>query len=132
MPIKVEITDDKLTYFSDEAKNELQKHMEKHAIEVIDETNRLEASMREDSYTPEITRVLVNKAINKYKNQFNVGKKTKFSIIIKLISTITILLTGLIFDFNAIKTSTVHLIIFIIFLTIAIISTTVMYTSKED
>ncbi|NRT75133.1 hypothetical protein [Clostridium beijerinckii] len=132
MPIKVVIQDNNLTYFSAEAKDELKNQMEKYASEIIKETGRLEETIRDDNSTPEITRELIRKAITKYKDSFNRSKKVKKFPIIKFISTISLFLAGLLFDFDSFKTDTILLAMFIIIFTVATISTTIMFVKEGD
>lgn len=133
MPVKIEIEDNNLLYFSEDAKEELKTQAEKYTFEIIKETGRLEESIRDDdNSTPEITRTLVKKAIYKYKDSLVVSQKRNNLILIKITSTISIFVAGILCDFDDFKTNTVQLIIFIIISLIAAISTTLMFVKEGD
>lgn len=132
MPLIVEIPDESLEYLSDEAKDELKNTLFNYSSEIVKEAGRLEASTRNDNERPEITRQIIKSAVTFQKDPFRrKGKSTKF-IICQIISSIFILLTGIIYDFESFSTNSVHLIIFLIVITIAIISTTSFYFIGRD
>ncbi|WP_455810150.1 hypothetical protein [Clostridium butyricum] len=132
MPIRIEVTDENLTYFSEGAREELKNHLENYSMEVIKETDRLEETIRNDSNTPEITRTIVKRAITNYKNSFTPSKKKNKQYLIKTISSLSIFFAGVACDFSSFKTNTVQLIIFLILALIATISTTIMYIREDE
>lgn len=115
MPIKIEIPESSLTYFSTEAKNELHSHLDKHAQEIIKEAGRIEESLKEDNSTPEITRQIIKQAVYSYKNTTLKRKMAKRTIVIRVIATLGMAISGYLCDLDNMKQSTVLLVLFLIF-----------------
>jgi len=89
---------------------------------VIKEANLIEEGMREDGANAEITSSIVMLAVNKSK--IIRSKKSKKGLrFAKVVSTLSLLLTGFLFDYTGYQDNTIGLILFSIALIVACVST---------
>ncbi len=130
MPIQIKIEDNKVDNFSRGAKDELKKQLEKYGENIIKESNLIEEAIREDGARTEITGSIVIQAVRKSKVP---GKKNhnKLLIFIKILSSLSLLVTGFLFDSNGYDQQTVKLIIFIIILIVACVSTVLQFVIED-
>ena len=97
MEIKYDIDDSKLASFTDEAKLKLIEHSRKHTLDVIDEAEKVEASLREYGATSEITGNIVFQSVRKIRN--HPIKKFKWVIVLlKILSELLLFIAGCLFN----------------------------------
>lgn len=128
--IQINIDENKVDNFTDQARDTLKEQMGKYADNIIKESNLLEESIREDGANAEITSNIVMQAIRKSKS----NKRKKSSnrlIIIRIVSTFSTLLTGFLFDASGYEHNFMKQFCFIIFLIIASVSTVVQFVLEE-
>lgn len=109
MALQVNIDNDKVDNFSSEAKTELVRQLEKYRDNIIKESNLIEEVVREDGASMEITSNIVIQAVRKNKVSHK-KKPNKTLLIIKIISALSLLVTGFLFDGNGYKDATTKLI----------------------
>lgn len=130
MAIRVEVDDDKLTNFSRGAQDTLKNQLERYADDIIKEANLIEEGLRENEANTEITSSFVIQAVRKSKT-IRPKRKSKYSLFIKIVAFVFVLITGALFDLEAIQTSTGRLIAFIITFVIASITTILQFIEEE-
>lgn len=128
--IRVNIGNDKLSNFSNEAQGTLKTQLEKYGDEIIKEANLIEEGLRENDASTEITSNYVLWAVRKSKT-FRPKKKRKHIIAIKLTAFISSLITGALFDIEAMQASVLRLIVFLITFSIAGGSTLIQFFEEE-
>lgn len=126
MSIKVDVNRMKVDNFSEEAKSTLEKQIEKYAEDVIKEANLIEETIREDGASREITSNIVLQAVRKNKT-YKKQKHNCFSICMKILSPLSILATGFLFDSNGYEKATGKMAMFILALVVACLSTVLQY-----
>ena len=121
MDIKYEISNERVRFFTESAKNRLQEQSRKYTLELISEAERIEGLTREKGVITEITDNIVLQAVRRTKTR---TKKNFMIIILKIISDIFLFLSGLLFiPEKFISTdNTLDLIYFIFFLVIIVIA----------
>ena len=134
MQIQFDVSDNKLTNFSQAAKNQLTEQAKLHILEIIREANTTEKLIREDGAAHEITENIVVLAIRRNKT---VHKKNVGIIILKILSEIFLFISGLLFVpeyfINSNKTLNMpYLIFFIIFLAVSLILTITMHFKSDE
>jgi hypothetical protein len=75
----------------------LKKQIEKYADDIIKEANLIEEGIREDGASTEITSNIVLQAVRKNKTYHN-KKSNKTLLITKIVSALSLLITGFLFD----------------------------------
>lgn len=130
MALQVNISDDKVDNFSNEAKAELEKQIKKYGDNIIKESNFIGEAIREDGASMEITSNIVIQAVRKNKMQ-NKKKSNKTLIIIKIISAFSLLITGFLFDENGYEGAIAKLVFFIIILIVASVSTVLQFVLED-
>ena len=130
MAMRVEVDDDKLTNFSRGAQDTLKNQLERYADDIIKEANLIEEGLRENEANTEITSSFVIQAVRKSKT-IRPKRKSKYSLFIKIAAFVSVLITGALFDLEAIQTSTGRLIAFIIAFVIASITTILQFIEEE-
>lgn len=128
--IQVNIDDSKIDNFSTGAQNTLKKQIEKYADDIIKEANLIEQDFREDGASTEITSNNVLQAVRKKKTS-HIKKPKRGLLIIRIVSTLSILVTGFLFDANGYQDSVIKLIAFIFFLIVASVSTVLQYVLED-
>lgn len=123
MALQANIDNDKVDNFSKEAKIELQKQLEKYCENIIKESNLIEEAMREDGAITEITSNIVLQAVRRNKTNHN-KKPNKFLLITKIVSALSLLISGFLFDEDG---GTIKLIFFLIVFAIACASTVLQF-----
>lgn len=130
MEVHIEIEDGQIQSMSEGAQETLKTQLLTYAINIIKEANLIEEGNREDGANQEITSNIVLQAVRKYKN--NTPKKRNKGLIgLKIASAFSLLVTGFLFDENGYQDNIVKMILFIIVLIIACI-TTILQIVKED
>lgn len=130
MAIHVNIADDKVDNLSVDAQATLKKQMEKYADDIIKEANLVEEAIREDGASTEITSNIILQAVRRNKNHSN-KKSNRWLLAFKISSTLSLLFTGFLFDTNGYQENIVQLIVFIIILVIACVTTVLQFVFEE-
>lgn len=130
MAIQVEVDEKRIDNFSGEAQITLKKQVEKYASDIIKEANLIEEHSREEGASTEITSNTVLLAVRKKK--MNHTQKSHFGLIItKIISSLSLLVTGFLFDPSGYQDNVGQLIAFVILLVIASVSTVLQFVLEE-
>lgn len=91
MSLQVNINDDKINNFSNDAILEFEKQLEKYGDNIIKEANLIEEADRVDGASTEITSNIVLQAVRKNKIS-NTKKINKTLIVVKIISVFSFLI----------------------------------------
>lgn len=130
MAVQVNIDDNKIDNFSVGAQTTLKKQIEKYADDIIKEANLIEEALREDGASTEITSNNVLQAVRK--NKTNHNKKPNRSLLItKILSSLSLLVTGFLFDSTGYQDNVIKLIAFIICLIVASVSTVLQFVLED-
>lgn len=130
MAIHVDIEDNKLSNFSNDAKDTLKLQIEKYANDIIKESNLIEEGLREDEASTEITSSFVIQAVRKNRiSRPHNAHKHLFKA--KVVSFISVFISGALLDFQELQSSMGKLIAFIIFFVIASVSTVLQFSWEE-
>lgn len=130
MAVQVNIDDNKIDNFSVGAQNTLKKQLEKYADDIIKEANLIEEDLREDGASTEITSNIVLQAVRKKKTNL-IRKPHKELLVAKIVSSISALLTGILFDSDGYQGNAAKLIFFVIILIIACVSTVLQFVWED-
>lgn len=130
MAVQINIVDDKVDNFSDEAQTTLKKQIEKYADDIIKEANLIEEGIREDGASTEITSNIVLQAVRKNKTYHN-KKSNKTLLITKIVSALSLLITGFLFDSSGYQNNKMGLIAFVICLIVASVSTILQFVFED-
>jgi hypothetical protein len=128
--VQINIVDDKVDNFSDEAQTTLKKQIEKYADDIIKEANLIEEGIREDGASTEITSNIVLQAVRKNKTYHN-KKSNKTLLITKIVSALSLLITGFLFDSSGYQNNKMGLIAFVICLIVASVSTVLQFVFED-
>lgn len=97
MEIKYDIDDSKLQNFTDEAKSKLIEQSRKHTLDIINEAEKVEESLREYGATSEITGNIIFQAVRTLRN--HPAKKLKWvTILLKILSELLLFIAGCLFN----------------------------------
>ena len=125
-----EFDDKNLAGLTESAKNALREHLNDYALAVVKEASLIEEGARAENAKREITATHVLHAATSKK--YAPSKKTRISTrVLKLASSISCLLVGLFFDSQGFQGQFGKMLVFILFLIIAIVTVTIT-TIKED
>lgn len=133
MSIEFEIElDDDLSSLTEGAKNKLSEETKSFATELLREAIRIEEVERQEGANCEITSSIVMQAVRvkKYKRHSEKGIPMWLKIV-KILSSISLMITGFLFDQNGYQNNMLKLISFIIIFAIACISTAVVYIKEK-
>ncbi len=130
MPLQANIDDGKIDNFSNEAKITLVKQMEKYGEDIINESNLIEQAIREAGASEEITSNIVLQAVRKNRTKRN-QKSSKFLLITKIISSLSLLVVGFLFDSSGYQDKAIKFILFVIILIIACVSTVLQFVLED-
>ena len=120
MRVEFDISDDKVQWFSKEAKSELKKQSEKIIDEIVNEASRIEASRRLPDSTSEVTQSNVKEAAT-FRKLLYEKPPSFWNKIIQAVAFISTLVAGCLLDLSAF-TNLSHVIWFIVILFIAIVA----------
>lgn len=129
MVLQVEITDEQMENMSEKAKEELVFQLSTYAESIIKEANLIEEGNREDGATREITSSIVMQAVRKYKSNAP-RKKGNGLVVLKVVSAFSLLITGFLFDANGYQDNIAKLMLFIIALIVACVSTVLQFVKE--
>ena len=114
---------------SEKAKEELVSQLSTYAERIIKEANLIEEGNREDGANREITSSIVKQAVRKYKSNVPT-KKENGLVVLKVFSAFSLLITGFLFDANGYQDNIIKLILFIIALIVASVSTVLQFVRE--
>lgn len=129
MAVQINIVDDKVDNFSDEAQTTLKKQIEKYADDIIKEANLIEEGIREDGASTETSNIVLQ-AVRKNKTYHN-KKSNKTLLITKIVSALSLLITGFLFDSSGYQNNKMGLIAFVICLIVASVSTVLQFVFED-
>ena len=129
--IQITITEDKIDNFSNDAQSTLKKQVDKYADDIIKEANLIEEGIRENGASTEITSNIVLQAVRKNKTFHNNKRAGKMLLITKIVSAFSLLLTGFLFDFSGYENNKIGLMLFILFLIVACVSTVLQFVLED-
>jgi len=127
--LQVQITDEQMENMSEKAKEELVSQLSTYAERIIKEANLIEEGNREDGANREITSSMVKQAVRKYKSNVPT-KKENGLVVLKVFSAFSLLITGFLFDANGYQDNIIKLILFIIALIVASVSTVLQFVRE--
>ncbi len=127
--LQVQITDEQMENMSEKAKEELVSQLSTYAESIIKEANLIEEGNREDGANREITSSIVKQAVRKYKSNVPT-KKENGLVVLKVFSAFSLLITGFLFDANGYQDNIIKLILFIIALIVASVSTVLQFVRE--
>ena len=130
MAVQVNIDDSKIDNFSVGAQTTLKKQIEKYADDIIKEANLIEEALREDGASTEITRNNLLQAVRKNKTAHS-RKPNRTLLITKIVSSLSLLVTGFLFDSAGYQNNVIKLIAFIVCLIIASVSTVLQFVLED-
>jgi hypothetical protein len=130
MPLDIKIQDDQISDLSDDARRILKKQVDSYVAYLLKETRLIEETLRVDGAGKEITGNYILQAVRRSRSNFKKRKPWHVKIC-RVLSPISVLFAGILFDRNGFTESLLQLMFFIIFLVIAVI-TTIFQHSKED
>lgn len=96
----------------------------------IKEANLIEEGIREDGASTEITSNIVLQAVRKNKTYHN-KKSNKTLLITKIVSALSLLITGFLFDSSGYQNNKMGLIAFVICLIVASVSTVLQFVFED-
>lgn len=128
--VQVNIDGNKINNLSASAQVTLKKQIERYADDIIKEANLIEEAIREDGASTEITSNIIMQAVRKNKSNHN-KKSNKSLLIFKVISALSLLVTGFLFDSDGYQGKTTKLIAFVILLIIASVSTVLQFVLED-
>lgn len=131
MALQVNIADDKIDNLSIEAQATLKEQIERYANDIIKEANLVEEGHREHGASTEITSNIILQAVRSYRIHRN--KKTKrYLLYLKILSTLTLWLSGFLFDtMRSQNDSKVLFWASVIVLIIAVATTVLQFVNEE-
>lgn len=130
MAVQVNIDDSKIDNFSVGAQTTLKKQLEKYADDIIKEANLIEEALREDGASTEITSNNVLQAVRKNRTNHN-RKPNRTLLITKVVSSLSLLVTGFLFDSAGYQNNVIKLIAFIVCLIVASVSTVLQFVLED-
>ena len=130
MAVQVNIDDSKIDNFSVGAQTTLKKQIEKYADDIIKEANLIEEALREDGASTEITSNNVLQAVRKNKTNHN-RKPNRTLLITKVVSSLSLLVTGFLFDSAGYQNNVIKLRAFIVCLIVASVSTVLQFVLED-
>lgn len=129
MVINLEIHDDRIANMSLGAKETMQEKLKEYVDNVIKEANLIEEGNRETGARGEITSSIILQSTQK--NNRIIKKKIPIYVFIsRIVSPLSILLTGFLFDQNGYKDNTIKMIFFIVTLILACVTTVLQYVKE--
>lgn len=130
MAVQVNIDDSKIDNFSVDAQTTLKKQIEKYADDIIKEANLIEEALREDGASTEITSNNVLQAVRKNKTNHS-RKPNRPLLITKIVSSLSLLVTGFLFDSAGYQNNVIKLLAFIVCLIVASVSTVLQFVLED-
>jgi hypothetical protein len=129
MPLRIHVPDDDTRYLNSPAVAELESSMRKFSDDLLKEASRLEAASKTTSGNPEITSSMIRDATLLLRRGYRKPRKDRGLVGAQVVAAVTTLVTGLLADLEKLK-DPILMIVFIVFLSIAI-TATVLVLGKE-
>ena len=129
MSLEIQIPENDLTGFREQAHARLKEATTKFATDLIEEANRIETGRNSTSGPPEVTRGMVNDAEVLLRRGLSAPKKSWISKIFRVIAAVLSLGVGIMYDGTALQDSG-YLLLFILLVAAAIFAVT-MSTLRE-
>lgn len=130
MKLEIDIPDEKVQHFSQDAITELKAQSIRIAQEITDEASRIEEGRRLPTAHSEITQSIVKEAAAQPRMTIS-RKKNHLIKIIQAVAFISTLISGLLLDISKF-TETNHVIWFIVVLFVAIATTIYLIFNQEN
>lgn len=131
MPIDINISDNDVDGFNEQAKTEFKDSILDFSNDLIAESNRLESSINTSSTGPEITSSIVRDAKVLLRHKISKPKRSYRIIALKICASISSLIVGIMYDKEKLQDG-VYLIIYIIVIALAILLTTLIIFKEES
>ena len=131
MEIKYDIDDSKLQNFTEEAKSKLIAQSLKHTLDIINEAEKVEESLREYGATSEITGNIIFQAVRTLRN--HPAKRLKWiTILLKILSELLLFIAGCLFNQDSFAKSTTQFYWFCGVFFIAVILTIALHFKEGE
>lgn len=132
LEIKFEIHENKIRNFSENAKNKIVDCTKGYTLDIIEESEKIELCTHEGNYPSEVTSSHVECAANKFRSIRAVKKQKTITKILKIISEVLLFASGVMFLPEQFVTgdgsfNIIYFIIFLIVLTVALITCIISY-----
>ena len=124
MPVEIQITEDKLGGFSEEARTHLKAATTEYATKLIEEANRIEAGRNSTNGRPEVTGGMVNDAQLLLGRGLVAPKKSWRSKILRVAAAVLSLVAGVMYDTAQLQEGS-YLLLFILVVAVAILAVTI-------
>lgn len=124
MSVEIQIPEDGLTGFSQQARERLKEATAEYATDLIEEANRIEAGRNSTSGPPEVTRGMVDDARVLLRRGLNVARKDWGSKTLRVVAAVLSLCVGVMYDKDALQDSG-YLLLFILLVAAAILAVTI-------
>lgn len=132
MDLNIEIDDTNLVNLSSGATRTLQEQTREYANDLLKEATLIEEGDRQEGANSEITSNIIMKAVSVRKNRNLIEEKTPTWLkVCKIISTVSCLVTGFLFDLAGYQDNLAELIGFVICFAIACISTAFVFLKEK-
>lgn len=124
MSLKIDIPEDNLTGFSQQARLRLKEATAEYATELIEEANRIEAGRNSTRGPPEVTRGMVDDAGLLLRRGLSAQRKGWKSKITRIVAVVLSLCVGILYNDAALQNSA-YLLIFVLLVAAAILAATI-------
>ncbi len=131
MPIDIQIPDSDIIGFNTQAKIELENSIKEFSDDLIYESNRIESSINSTSQGPEITSSIVRDAKVLLRHKLGKPKQGTGSVILKILSSLFVLLSGIMYQPEKLKAAGVYMVFYIIVIALAILFTTLTFIKEK-
>ena len=123
MPVEIDIPEDSLTGFSDQARKRLKAAVVKYANDVIDETNRIEAGSSSANGPPEVTRANVDGAVFLLRHGLGRPKRALGLKLLRIAAAVLPLGVGIAYN-DSLQKSPGYLVFFILLVAVTMLTVT--------
>ena len=121
MTLTINIPEDDLPGFSDQARTRLEEATVEYATKLIEESNRIEVGRNSTSGPPEVTRGMVDDARTLLRKGLIAPRKSIWSKILHVSASVLFLAAGILYDEIKLQDST-YLLMYIILASAAVVS----------
>lgn len=129
MPLEIQIPDDDLKGFSDEARDHVKAATVEYVTDLIEEANRIEAGRNSTGGPPEVTRGMVHDAGVLLRRGLGTPRKSWGLRILRVISAVLSLFVGIMYDAEKLQSGG-YMLMFILAVAATILAVTIS-TLKE-
>jgi hypothetical protein len=127
MPLSIEIPDEKTKNLNKEAHKALKSALELLATNVIEEAGRLEAAINTNGNQPQIVSSHIEDAVFLIKKGYIKQRKSRWLKFWQLVAVLSTFISGLIFDYEEVRTNSTLFIAFIILCGFALLSAIIVW-----